>query len=233
MKNKDKQNEKYSLKIILVGDPNVGKTNIAYRYCKGAFRNEYQVTIGVDYLSKNIIIDDILFRVQIWDTGGSEKFRSISRTYYRNTACALIVYDISDKKTFKHALSWIDDIKRESGANTHIILVGNKDDLKNRKVTEEEGKELAEKYDLKFFETSALNGHNIEEVFIDAYVTIADKIKNGKINIDDSYGIKRIYDENEFIADKRYNRSLQKLDKNNHINNGQNNEQNIRKKKCC
>ena len=178
MKNKDKQNEKYSLKIILVGDSNVGKTNIAYRYCKGAFSSEYQITLGVDFLSKNIIIDDILFRVYVWDTAGSEKFRSISRTYYRNTACALIVYDISDKKTFENALSWIDVIKRESGANTHIILVGNKDDLENREVTEEEGKELAEKYDLKFFETSALNGHNIEEVFIDACTEINNRIKN-------------------------------------------------------
>ena len=158
--------EKYSLKFIIIGDPSVGKTNIMYRYSKGEFKGQYSVTICVEYLTKNIVIDNTSFRLELWDTAGSERYLSITRGYYNNSACAIIVYDITNIKSFEHVSKWVEECQQTNGKNIYMILVGNKDDLKdNRKITEEQGKDLASKYDLKFFETSALTGHNIEEVF--------------------------------------------------------------------
>ena len=222
----DNKNVKYIFKIIIIGDTSVGKTNISYRFCRGEFTTDIESTVGLDFLNKYITIDNTLINIQLWDTAGSEKFRSVTRTYYKNSACALIVYDVSRKDTFNNVTSWIEDCKKYNGKNIYIILVGNKDDLKNREVTEEEGKELADRFGLKFFETSALNGHNIEEVFIDACTEINNKIKNEEIDIDDiSYGVMRSDDGIDSKVEKKNGDfKLEKNDKEN---------KNNKKKSCC
>ena len=131
----------YLLKYVIVGDASVGKSNLLLRYSHGQFREEYQLTIGVEFGSNNIQIDDKIFRIQIWDTAGQENFRSITRAYYKNSACALIVYDISRKASFDSISTWIEDCKNSSPKSVFMVLVGNKCDLeKEREVTKEEGR---------------------------------------------------------------------------------------------
>ena len=183
----------YLLKYIIVGDASVGKSNLLLRYTHGVFREEYQLTIGVEFGRSNITINDQIFRIQIWDTAGQENFRSITRAYYKNSACALIVYDITRRASFESISSWIEDCKNSSPKSIMMVLVGNKVDLEEkREITIEEGQELAEKYGLLFFETSAKTGQNVNEVFQKSAEAIAKKIENNYYDLDDdSCGIKK------------------------------------------
>ena len=183
----------YLLKYIIIGDAAVGKSNLLLRYVHGQFKPEYQLTIGVEFGAKNIQLNDKIFRIQIWDTAGQENFRSITRAYYKNSVCALIVYDISSKDSFNNVSTWVDDCKNQSPKTIFLVLVGNKSDLNDkRQVTFEEGQELANKYDMMFFETSAKDGTNVEDIFVNSAKEISKKITAGFYDLEnDSCGIKR------------------------------------------
>ena len=182
----------YLLKYIIIGDAAVGKSNLLLRYTHGQFNEKYQLTIGVEFGAKNVNIRDKLYRVQIWDTAGQESFRSITRAYYKNSVCALIVYDISKRDTFNNVSIWIEDCKNQSPKTIYMILVGNKSDLEDRReVSIEEGKELAEKYGIDFYETSAKTGDNVEEIFFNSADEIAKKIDIGYYDLEnEACGIK-------------------------------------------
>ena len=185
-------NYNYLLKFIIIGDAAVGKSNLLLRYTSGQFKEEYQLTIGVEFGSNNVIIGDNTYRIQIWDTAGQENFRSITRSYYKNTACAIIVYEISNKKSFENISSWIEECKNTAPKSILMVLVGNKCDLDNREVTEEEGREFAEKNGMLFFETSAKTGKNVEELFKESVKVIDQKIKENYYDLEnDSCGIKK------------------------------------------
>ena len=185
-------NYNYLLKFIIIGDAAVGKSNLLVRYTSGQFKEEYQLTIGVEFGSNNVIISDNTYRIQIWDTAGQENFRSITRSYYKNTACAIIVYEISNKKSFENISSWIEECKNTAPKSILMVLVGNKCDLDNREVTEEEGREFAEKNGMLFFETSAKTGKNVEELFKQSVKVIDQKIKENYYDLEnDSCGIKK------------------------------------------
>ena len=183
----------YLFKYIIIGDAAVGKSNLLLRYAHGQFKPEYQLTIGVEFGAKNIQIKNKIYRIQIWDTAGQENFRSITRAYYKNSVCALVVYDITNRDSFNNVSTWIEDCKNQSPKTIFMVLVGNKSDLQDkRQVNFEEGQELAERFQMLFFETSAKDGNNVEEIFLKSADEIAKKIEQGYYDLtNDTCGIKQ------------------------------------------
>jgi len=143
---------KFLFKYIIVGDTAVGKSCLLLQFTDKRFQPQHDLTIGVEFGSRTINIDSNQVKLQIWDTAGQEKFRSITRSYYRGAAGALLVYDITRRETFEHLSSWLEDCLKYSNANIVITVIGNKCDLEsNRQVTREEGEEFAKKHNLLFF----------------------------------------------------------------------------------
>ena len=176
----------YVVKIIIIGNQSVGKTNIVTRYVKGEFSEDYMITIGMDFLTCNLKSDDKIFKLRLWDTAGSEKFRSITKGYYSNTCCALIVYDITNQNSFDSVKKWIEDVKNYADKDTHLVLVGNKIDLKDqRKISKEDGQNLATQNGMDFYESSALTGENINNIFEGICKYVNQKIDEGKIDLND------------------------------------------------
>ena len=135
-------------------------------------------------MAKNLSIKERNIRIQIWDTAGQEAFRSITRSYYKNSTCAFIVYDITSRKTFDNVVIWLKECKDMCFKDILIVLVGNKSDLEGRRaVSFEEGRKFAADNQLLFFETSAKDGSNIQEIFTESATTLVDKIESGQLNI--------------------------------------------------
>ena len=135
-------------------------------------------------MAKNIAIKDRNIRIQIWDTAGQEAFRSITRSYYKNSTCAFIVYDITSRKTFDNLTIWLNECKDMCYKDILICLVGNKSDLEGRRaISYEEGEQFATENQLLFFETSAKEGNNIAEMFTETATILVDKIESGQINL--------------------------------------------------
>ena len=153
-------------KIVLIGDTAVGKTNILSKYLSDEFDPDSKATVGVEFGTKNYKIGDNIVKVQIWDTAGQERYRSITNAYYKGAKGALLVYDITNQKSFENLDRWISDLKINGDEKISIVLIGNKSDLDNQRVISiEEGKNKAELFKFAFIETSALNGSNIEKAF--------------------------------------------------------------------
>ena len=151
----------------------------------GRFNPEHEITIGCEFMSKNIRIKDRDVRIQIWDTAGQETYRSITRTYYKSSTCAFIIYDITDRKSFSNITSWLNECKEMCYKDILICLVGNKTDLEEKRAVQRvEGERFAEDNGLLFFETSAKSGKNIEEMFNKCTEEIVTKIENGRIVVD-------------------------------------------------
>jgi Ras-related protein Rab-6A len=132
-----------------------------------SFDTTYQATIGIDFLSKTMYLEDRTVRLQLWDTAGQERFRSLIPSYIRDSSVAVVVYDISSKKTFEQTRKWIDDVRGERGNDVIVVLVGNKTDLgvEKREVTTQQGEEEAKRAGAIFMETSAKLGHNVKALF--------------------------------------------------------------------
>ena len=171
----------YILKFILIGDSSVGKSSLLVRLTDDRFLADPDPTIGVEFGSHLIQLDTgETVKVQVWDTAGSESFRSITRSYYRGAAGALLVYDVTHRPSFLNVKMWLDDVRAHAEEKVSVVLVGNMVDLvgeeddrasrrrsksKKREVSREEAQEFADKQGLLFVETSAKSGQGVAQAF--------------------------------------------------------------------
>ena len=184
------EDEEYSMifKMILIGDSGVGKTNILNRYVNDTFSETTKSTVGVELGTKVEEYNNTKIKVQIWDTAGQERYKSITKTYYKGAKGAFIVYDITNKDTFKNVDKWIQDLREFGEDDAAILIVGNKSDLEEkREVTTDEVKKKAEVYKMAYCETSALKSKNINYAFQTLIKLVAEKMENKK-NEENKYG---------------------------------------------
>ena len=211
----------YSLKIITVGDSGVGKTSLIKSFADQEFSTNYQCTITPESCIKKINIDPYTgAELTIWDTCGQEKFRSMTRQYYNDANGILLVYDITNKKSFNSLNNWMKDIKENSPNNVSIMLVGNKIDL-DRNVSIQEVNEYAQSEGLLFVETSSKEGRFVEVPFQNLVEDIINKIKKSEGDnkkVGESNTIKRIETDDSNKVVKIQTKKIRKKEKN---------------KKCC
>ena len=166
-------------KIVLIGDTSVGKTNILSKYLSNEFDPDSKAKVGVEFGTRDFKIENNTVKVQIWDTAGQERYKSITNAYYKGSKGAFIVYDISRKTTFENVDKWIGELKDNASEDVHIMIVGNKSDLEDkREVNTEEVAKKAEQYKIAFCETSALKGKNIEFAFESLVNEITKNVEN-------------------------------------------------------
>merc|ERR1711937_238697 len=167
MTSNDFGNPLRKFKLVFLGEQSVGKTSLITRFMYDSFDNTYQATIGIDFLSKTMYLEDRTVRLQLWDTAGQERFRSLIPSYIRDSTVAVVVYDVTNQASFLNTAKWVEDVRAERGNDVVICLVGNKTDLGNdkRQVSTEEGEEKASNDDLLFMECSAKAGYNVKSLF--------------------------------------------------------------------
>ena len=160
----------YSFKMIVIGDAGVGKSCLTNRAAKDKFLSDYSPTVGFEFLTFNVKIEDQNIKLQIWDTCGQEVYRSLISSFYRSASLAIIVYSIDNEESFNNIEKWLNDIKTQSSPDVKIFLIGNKADLDDkRKITREQGEKFSNEHKISFFtETSAKTGLNVQNVFIQA-----------------------------------------------------------------
>ncbi|KAL8459861.1 hypothetical protein ACS0TY_030920 [Phlomoides rotata] len=157
----------YVFKVVLIGDSAVGKSQLLSRFARNEFNLESKATIGVEFQTKTLLIDHKTVKAQIWDTAGQERYRAVTSAYYRGAVGAMLVYDMSKRQSFDHMARWLEELRGHADKNIVIMLIGNKSDLGTlRAVPTEDAQEFAERENLYFMETSALEATNVESAFM-------------------------------------------------------------------
>ena len=208
------EDEEYEMmfKVVLVGDSFVGKTNIMSKYLKNEFHDDSKATVGVEFGSKQFIIEGHTIKAQIWDTAGQERYKAITSAYYKGAKGAFIVYDITRKNSFESVEKWVSDVTAVADKKITVVLIGNKCDLEDqRQVTKEQGEEKSSKLEIAFLETSAFSGENLEKAF--------------EMMMNEIY--KKCHEEMLAEGD------VDIIDDGQDINLNKNNANNNEKKKCC
>ena len=208
----DDENYEMMFKVVLVGDSFVGKTNIMSKYLKNEFHDDSKATVGVEFGSKQFIIEGHTIKAQIWDTAGQERYKAITSAYYKGARGAFIVYDITRKNSFESVEKWVSDVTAVADKKITVVLIGNKCDLEDqRQVTKEQGEEKSSKLEIAFLETSAFSGENLEKAF--------------EMMMNEIY--KKCHEEMLAEGD------VDIIDDGQDINLNKNNANNNEKKKCC
>ena len=180
--------EDLKLKIVVIGDSGVGKTNIIKRFMTNEFSENFKATIGVEFMSKTYKINKHLFKIEIWDTAGQERYKSITAIYYKGAKGALVVYDTTDQSSFNNIDKWILEIKDKTSKDIKLMMIGNKIDLRDeRKVENEEALKKAESFGIPLMETSALDATNVKEAFYDLLKEIYKDMKDNLNNPENKY----------------------------------------------
>ena len=201
-----------NFKIIIIGDSGVGKSSLLKRAVKNSFDNNYQATIGFEFLLMHFRVNDLKVKFQIWDTCGQEMYRSLVQGFYHNSSLAIIVYNINDEKSFQNISVWLQDLRQHTDHDLPVFLVGNKSDLE-KEVPSDEANTFSKNNNMVYFtECSAKIGSNVKEIFFEAakqLYHIYNKLKN----------------ENKLPS----NANKLKIDKNDNKNNNDSNK----KLRCC
>ena len=188
-----------SFKIIVIGDSGVGKSCLTTQAVRNNFEEFYTATVGFEFLTFNMRINNNVLKLQIWDTCGQEVYKSLISNFYRNSSLALILYAINNKDSFQHAETWLNDLKNQANPNVRVFLVGNKSDLENERViSKEDGEKFKEEKKLdRFIETSAKTGENARSALLEAakllykdYLKAKQNLTNGEQQNDDNKGDK-------------------------------------------
>lgn len=167
----------YLFKLLLIGDSGVGKTCILFRFSDDSFNSTFITTIGIDFKIRTIELGDKKIKLQIWDTAGQERFRTITTAYYRGAMGIILVYDITNEKSFDNIKTWIKNIEQHANEDVEKMILGNKCDMEDKRViTKEQGEKLAADYGVKFMETSAKAKIGVEEAFLAIARAIKDKM---------------------------------------------------------
>lgn len=174
----------YSLKVVVVGDSGVGKTCLLIRFVRDMFDEESQPTLGVEFMTKIVTTENHRIQLQLWDTAGQELFRSVTRGYYRGSAGALLVFDLTNRDSFENIGRWLQDIKDVARPDVVTLLLGNKADLdEKRAVKKEEAEEFAAAHGMQYFETSAKTGDQIAQAISACVAVIEKNVDNGAYEI--------------------------------------------------
>ena len=175
-------NEEIQMKFLLIGEQAVGKSSLINQYIEGKFEENLLCAAGLDLKKKYITINKTLIKLMIYDTAGHERFRTLSKNQISSTKGILIVYDVTEKESFDALTFWMKSFKENANKNAICLIIGNKIDLENKRVIGyDEGKKFAEKYGVKFIETSAKSAVGVNE----AFYSVAKEIFDNEINVDD------------------------------------------------
>ncbi|CAD5186137.1 ras-related protein RABA1f-like [Musa acuminata AAA Group] len=176
----------YLFKVVLIGDSGVGKTNLLSRFARNEFSSESKSTIGVEFATRTIRVDEKLVKAQIWDTAGQERYRAITSAYYRGAAGALVVYDVTRHITFENVERWLKELRNHTDGNIVIMLLGNKADLRHiRAVSVEDAQAFAQQEKAFFMETSALESMNVENAFTEVLTQIYHVVSKKMLDVGD------------------------------------------------
>jgi len=209
-------------KVVFIGNPSTGKTSLLNRICHDKFLPEYDSTIGVDFYTKTIYYNENIFKIQLWDSAGQEKYRALIPSYLRGASIIFLVYDLSWYESFEAIRNWLGFVNEYTSKDqVKLVLVGNKSDLE-RKVKFEEGKKLADNEGMLFFETSAKTADGVVNMFYTSFsmIDFFDSIRTGN---NDEKLIKELIDQNVIGKEKlQINKEQQR---NNIIKNAQNDDE--------
>ena len=195
--------------ILLIGDSSVGKTSLIQRYANGIFKEEYLATVGLDYYTKQEMINNLNVLVKLWDTAGQERFKALTPNYFRNAEGVVLAYDVTNSESFENLKFWINSIKSNLGEKNifiPIIIIGNKIDMEDmRDITKEDASKFAKENNYKYFETSAKTGEGVDDAFRDL--------------------VNQILEKSDKFEEERNERNSVKIN--------ENQEDNPKKKGCC
>ena len=201
----DEESFDYSINYTIAGNSLVGKTKLVERFIGGAYKEDYVARDTVEYYNKNITLNNKKYHLNLWEMTANERFITMNNNFFRKCDCALFVYQINEKDSFKSIPDWIVECENNAEKEVLKVLVGNKCDLENeRQVSREEGEEFAEKNKMLFYEASAKTGNNVENVFKGIAEKFSEKIAEDNYNLEnDSIEMKKTDENNKKIKKKK------------------------------